>query len=565
MVTFSRDNGVARHLGRTGAPTRLAAFVLATAASSLLFPGLAESATYEVNSTADAADANTADSSCDADPSPSVVACTLRASVQQANASGGPDAVDLPAGSFTLTIAGRKEAQAATGDLDLASDLTVVGEGARQTVVDGGELDRVFDVASGAIARLEGLAVTNGKSHDPDASPSDPGTGPSFDGNGGGIRNAGMLAVVDSAVYDNTAQAGIAPGDEVPTGAPGGITHGAGVHNTGSLDLVRSLVSANAVTKGDGGGIWSGGGSVSLRNSTVSGNNVRDTGPGGGAGEGGGVFAAAGSLILRNATVAENVASDQGLEDKTRGASIAIQDGVDARAANSVVSAYGGSIDGCRGQLLSEGHNVAPGTTCGLTTATDRNLDPQLDPLQDNGGPTDTHALGVVSPAIDAADFSTCPSIDQRGVARPIGAGCDVGAYEAPCNSACGPPPFGSDTPLGSESPPKSDRSLILDANTGKVERGRAVRLSGQVVAPADEAGCEPNQRVELQRRKKSQPDSAFSAFESMQTDAAGNFAGRVKVRNTYVYRAQLPETEACDDEVSNTKTVRVQKSRATK
>jgi hypothetical protein len=58
-------------------------------------------------------------------------------------------------------------------------------------------------------------------------------------------------------------------------------------------------------------------------------------------------------------------------------------------------------------------------------------VNPLLGPLGDNGGPTRTHALGAGSPAIDAAG-DACPATDQRGVARPLGARCDIGSYEAP-------------------------------------------------------------------------------------------------------------------------------------
>ncbi|NNC99145.1 MAG: hypothetical protein HKN85_03085 [Gammaproteobacteria bacterium] len=69
--------------------------------------------------------------------------------------------------------------------------------------------------------------------------------------------------------------------------------------------------------------------------------------------------------------------------------------------------------------------------SCALI-GTDQDVGPGgagVDVLADNGGPTLTHALLVGSPAIDAA-VGTCPATDQRGVARPQGAGCDVGAYE---------------------------------------------------------------------------------------------------------------------------------------
>jgi hypothetical protein len=56
--------------------------------------------------------------------------------------------------------------------------------------------------------------------------------------------------------------------------------------------------------------------------------------------------------------------------------------------------------------------------------------DPLLGALADNGGPTQTRALSSGSPAIDAGNNSACPAADQRGILRPQGGGCDIGAYE---------------------------------------------------------------------------------------------------------------------------------------
>jgi len=53
-----------------------------------------------------------------------------------------------------------------------------------------------------------------------------------------------------------------------------------------------------------------------------------------------------------------------------------------------------------------------------------------LSALADYGGPTHTHALMSGSSAIDMADGGLCPGTDQRGVSRPQGDGCDIGAYE---------------------------------------------------------------------------------------------------------------------------------------
>jgi hypothetical protein len=75
---------------------------------------------------------------------------SLRAAIDQANASPGPDVIQVPAGTYALGIAGQEENANATGDLDVSGDLTIIGEGAAVTTIDGAGLDRVLDVRSGA-------------------------------------------------------------------------------------------------------------------------------------------------------------------------------------------------------------------------------------------------------------------------------------------------------------------------------------------------------------------------------------------------------------------------------
>jgi hypothetical protein len=110
--------------------------------------------------------------------------------------------------------------------------------------------------------------------------------------------------------------------------------------------------------------------------------------------------------------------------------------------------------------------------------------------------------------------------------------------------------------------PPRADGTLTIDANKGKVEKGRKVLLSGQLDVAANES-CEQSREIQIQRRKKSQPDTAFTTFETVTTDATGNFSTKEKVKKTYFYRAVVSETEACDDEISNSQKVRVQKKKA--
>jgi hypothetical protein len=93
----------------------------------------------------------------------------------------------------------------------------------------------------------------------------------------------------------------------------------------------------------------------------------------------------------------------------------------------------GNCQDAGSGTFVSLGFNLDDDDTCDLTDPTDLpNTDPMLGPLQDNGGATFTHSLLPGSPAINAIPPADCAyDDDQRGVARPQGEGCDIGAFEA--------------------------------------------------------------------------------------------------------------------------------------
>jgi hypothetical protein len=80
--------------------------------------------------------------------------------------------------------------------------------------------------------------------------------------------------------------------------------------------------------------------------------------------------------------------------------------------------------------LTSAGHNVFTDATCNPVGSDLVVASSGLGALAQNGGPTATQALLPGSPAIDNADGALCPAVDQRGVPRPQGAGCDVGAFE---------------------------------------------------------------------------------------------------------------------------------------
>jgi hypothetical protein len=172
-----------------------------------------------------------------------------------------------------------------------------------------------------------------------------------------------------------------------------------------------------------GGGIYSNGGTLTLTNSTVSRNTVYYL-------QGGGIYSNGGTLTLTNSTVSGNVGTDGGgiFNDGTLTLTNTLVDN-DCVLPASIVSG-GGNLE-------------SPGNTCGFDQSTDQvNVTAEqlaLGPLQDNGGPTMTHALGAGSVAIDKIAEEDCVdadgeplTTDQRGEPRPETGGtmCDVGAFE---------------------------------------------------------------------------------------------------------------------------------------
>jgi hypothetical protein len=116
---------------------------------------------------------------------------------------------------------------------------------------------------------------------------------------------------------------------------------------------------------------------------------------------------------------------------------------------------------------------------------------------------------------------------------------------------------FGDETQDPS-TPSCHPRTLVLDANKNKVKKGKKVTLAGQVVETRQDGACAAGQAVELQRKKPSL--ATFTTIEQLQTDAAGAFSAKKKVKKTFEYRAQVPESATCAGQTSNTEKVKVKK-----
>ena len=117
-------------------------------------------ATFIVTSNADAVDAKPGDGVCAT--AAATPACTLRAAIQETNALAGADTINVPSGTYFLTIQGANEDAAAAGDLDVTGELTINGTGTNAPVIGGGGIDRVFDVLGNATVTLSRLTIQNG-------------------------------------------------------------------------------------------------------------------------------------------------------------------------------------------------------------------------------------------------------------------------------------------------------------------------------------------------------------------------------------------------------------------
>jgi hypothetical protein len=452
--------------------------------------------------------------------------CSLREAIINANnddqsgstdcaAGAGDDVINLPAGMYTLAIAGTDEDLSATGDLDVRANLTISGAGAATTIVDGGALDNVVDnvldavtleIADVTIRNANGSGVRNSLTgtvniHDVIVENN---TVPSI---GGGIFNSGngTVNVTDAVVRVNTINGFV--GGAIANNFNGTVTvttslvtgntittQGSAIYNNsgGLLEVTDTTVSANTFTATTGaGGIGNNSsGTTNLARSTISGNMATMTGMSAFNVAGGVNNNSIGTINIDNSTISGNSAasgattSAGGIYNNSVGStnidnstifdnsggqanSIRINFNGDVTLKNTIIatSAAGtncssNSVDGL---FISLGHNIADDDTCGLTAGGDQpDTDPMLEALGNNGGLTPTHALPADSPAIDEGS-ADCPppATDQRGQMRAVDgdgdntATCDVGAFELVPGATPTPPATGvpSATPTVTPSP----------------------------------------------------------------------------------------------------------------
>jgi hypothetical protein len=369
------------------------------------------------------------------------------------------------------------------GTFEIAHSLTLSGSAG--ATLDGQGAGTVLTVDAGNMVAIDDLTITGGNGSSAggilntgtialtdstvSGNTATPGSSPNFGGGGifnqggtvtlttstvsgnsasvGSVRNGvggilsfgGSVTLTDSTVSGNQARSGVSFSTAV-----GGISIG-GFTGPASLTLTRSTVSGNsgsAPSDAFGGVILSAPGArMTATNSTVSANSASATGgPAAFSMAVGGISNSGGSLSLTSVTVAGNSVSEPNGGFLPPVAGVGNFFGGSVTAQNSLVAAATGGPN-CYGFAATSdgGYNLDAGTSCGFSTANNSlsNTDPLLEPagLQNNGGPTQTIALQPGSSAIDAIPSAvngcgTTVTTDQRGVSRPQGPGCDIGAFE---------------------------------------------------------------------------------------------------------------------------------------
>jgi uncharacterized protein (TIGR03382 family) len=284
--------------------------------------------------------------------------------------------------------------------LSIDKNLTIDG-GTGVTILRGSGTLRIFQIQVGATVHLSNLAISNGVT--------------SAFGRGGGIQNFGTATLTACRILSNSAYNG------------GGVTN-----DGGSITFVGCVIDNNSTTGNSGAGLLNSQGTMTLLNCTVSDNHAT-----GADRIGGGIVTtsstAAAVTIISHSTIAGNTAPAQG-------GGLWIGGLTSTLTLKNTIVAGNGALAGpdIYGAIHSLNYNLIEDVTGAVITGSVANnitgLDPLLGALADNGGPTPTRALASTSPAINAGDcadvLGNLVTVDQRGVARPQGLQCDIGAFE---------------------------------------------------------------------------------------------------------------------------------------
>jgi CSLREA domain-containing protein len=467
-------------------PRLIAAVCLLAGAAPGFYAGPgAASATFEVNKTAD-----TNDGVCDA------LDCSLREAIQAANTNPGVDQITFGlsgARVYPIQIPGTSEGFNQSGDFNILEGVIVTGNGQGITVVDGSDLDRVFQIGRSIVVTMTGMTIQNGNAPLVETE------------GGGGILVNGTVILDEVELSSNDAKQGggisnslgyvTVTNSKILTNGSLNTQEGGGVYSDGGLFISSTIISQNVAQVGAGasgtessnitfedvvfsfnqansfGGAIYNDKVIELRDCTIASNEANY-----GAGiynnnqlylysvtlnenvanyRGGGIFND-GDAFLENVTLSQNEAAEAGggiynstnldLTHATLALNVAPsaptlynEPGAVVRLVNTILS-KNNSEPNCfndGGTITSLGHNLEDVNSCALTGTDDLlNQDPKLAALTATVGKTETHGLLAGSPAMETADPLFCSQKDQRGVYRAVDGDrdglplCDIGAHE---------------------------------------------------------------------------------------------------------------------------------------
>jgi hypothetical protein len=318
-----------------------------------------------------------------------------------------------------------------SGELLVPTNVTILGPGLDNLAINGNyplTTNRVFHIAPLTTVTIAGVTITNAATA------------------GGGIYNDGVgapasLLIINSTITGNTGE------------NAGGIFNNGESGGDASVRVVASTLSFNAATTGGlCGGIYNDGthsGTANVEVATCSLSSNTSTA------YAGGIYSAGNQT--GNATLTVNASTFSGNSASQLGGGIVVVagDGISTLDIGDTIlnaGASGVNLYNLGGTITSHGYNLSSDDGGGFLAATGDqiNTDPMLGPLQDNGGPTFTHALLTGSPAIDqgkrAAIASLALNTDQRGLPRPVdipgitnatgGDGSEIGAFEVQASAA---------------------------------------------------------------------------------------------------------------------------------
>jgi len=360
------------------------------------------------------------------------------------------------------------------------------GYAAHVVTIDGGGSDRVFDHSGSGFLDLQGFVLRNGYANGDGGCVRSTGNVEMWQttvsgchahdadyhhGRGGGVFAFGDLTAVSSTISGNRVDGQSPHGGGVFAGhdltlssarvtdnvASGYLSIGGGAFAGHFFNTTQSTISGNTALADRVGGEGLAGGAyarngANLYLSTLSGNSADDVGglfvsdrdnvsslassievstiSGNQGGSIGGVLVSSAPLDVYNSTIAYNIATHAGIGGLAIGARATfVSTLVAGNTANGAANDIGLRNGAPPATTVVGDHNLIIASTI-ATPADTITQPPQLAPLADNGGPTQTHALLDGSPAIDHGSNPSAFPHDQRGYAREVGASADIGAFE---------------------------------------------------------------------------------------------------------------------------------------